>query len=280
MNQILMKSTFAKLAPDPQLDCRIEQALRDRPEQKMMAQQSRRLKPAFAIGLAVLLVLSASLLFGRLMHRPSGQTQVTSSASVTHAGTTAGTTAGATTGTPAETTGASLMPLSFNSKQDLIAAIGKNDEHESYRLGDIVYLQQPVNLPQQALLKSIDVRSVYIAWQYELADPQDPAGAAKQKDITRWEAEHLYSFVQDRSEDSPAALQTWLEIMPGFVQYEADGFSGYYNEYDSPTMSGVAVQRRMVIWLADDDCLYIEMPASIPLDDIPQLCQTERVSID
>jgi hypothetical protein len=276
MNQILMKSTFAKLAPDPQLADRIEQALRDRPEQKMMAQQSRRLKPAAAIGLAVLVVLSASLLFGHLMHRPSGETRATSSASVTHAGTTAG----ATTGTPAGTTGASLMPLSFNSRQNLIAAIRANDEHESYRLGDIVYLQQPVNLPQQALLKSIDVRSVYIAWQYELTDPQDPAGAAKQKDIARWEAEHLYSFVQDRTEDGPAALQSWMEIMPGFVQYEADGFTGYYNEYDSPTMSGVAVQRRMVIWLADDDCLYIEMPASIPLDDIPQLCRAERILID
>lgn len=276
MNQILMKSTFAKLAPDPQLAGRIKQALRDRPGQKIMAQQSRRLKPAAAVGLAVLVVLSASLLFGHLMHRPSGQTRVTSSASVTHAGTSAG----ATTGTPAGTTGASLMPLSFNSKQDLIAAIGKNDEHESYRLGDITYLHEPANLPQQALLKSINVRSVYIAWQYELIDPQDPADVAKQKDIARWEAEHLYSFVQDRSEDGLAALQSWLEIMPGFIQYEADGFSGYYNEYISPTTSGVAVQRRMVIWLADNDCLYIEMPASIPLDDIPRLCQTERVFVD
>lgn len=280
MNQNIMKSTFARLAPDPQLSCRIEQALRNRPEQTVMAQQSRRLKPATAISLAVLVILSAGLLFGRLVHRPSGETRVTSSASVTHAGTTAGTTGGATTGTTAGTTGASLMPLSFNSRQDLITAIRKNDEHESYRLGDIVYLQQPVNLPQQAILKSIDVRSVYIAWQYELADPQDPDGAAKQKDIARWEAEHLYSFVQDRTEDGPAALQAWLAIMPGFIQYEANGFSGYYNEYDSPTMSGVAVQRRMVIWLADDDCLYIEMPASIPLDEIARLCQAERVSID
>ena len=129
MNQNLMKSTFARLAPDPQLACRIEQALRDRPEQTAMAQQNRRLKPAAAISLAVLVVLSASLLFGRLMHRPSGETRATSSASVTHAGTTGG----ATTGTPADTTGASLMPLSFSSRQDLIAAIRNRLHTEAHK---------------------------------------------------------------------------------------------------------------------------------------------------
>ena len=208
--------------------------------------------------------LLLALLFSLAACAAPAQTEETGDAS--------GTTAPSTESTPFVNDGLEF----YDSIDDFLAAVRSQNANRTRAIGGLDCYYYPKTLPENATVKQVRVRDIYVAIEFSLPNSVFPANAS--------DSTQRLTYVWHKDGDPEISLSNYLNVLPAHTQMSYDNRTYYYvpsygtQQPDDPDKT---VWVHCFYFLSEDgEMIQVNIPAIMSAEEAIAYADVQRVAIE